>query len=115
MAGPMIELACQRGRMSSINRAGARESHLPNAQGPYPSHREGPRHMMPRAAQPLVRIPVAIWCDDDFTALSMNAQRMFLFLLTRRELSLAGTLPLRERRWARYAANLTVAQVDLDL
>jgi hypothetical protein len=34
MAGSMIELTYKEGRMSSINRAGARESDLPNALTP---------------------------------------------------------------------------------
>lgn len=52
------------------------------------------------------RISVAIWDDEEFLALSPLAQRTFMFLLSQRDLSYVGVLPLRERRWAYTAAGL---------
>ena len=61
------------------------------------------------------RIFVTIWKDDDFVNLSPSAQRMFFFLLSQPDLTHAGVIPLRERRWARSAAGLTLEQVAKDL
>lgn len=57
------------------------------------------------------RILVEIWDDDDFLALSPNAQRLFMFLLSQRDLAHTGVLALRERRWARQASGLTVQSI----
>lgn len=65
---------------------------------------------MPRP-ETLVRIPVAIWRDNDFTALTAGAQRMFLCVLTQPELDRTATLPLRPPRWARMAQGLAVDAV----
>ena len=58
------------------------------------------------------RIAVSIWSDDDFTALTPLAQRMFMFLLSQPDLAHDGVLALRERRWSKTAAGLTPAQVS---
>lgn len=57
------------------------------------------------------RISVAIWDDEEFLALSPLAQRTFMFLLSQRDLSYVGVLPLRERRWASKAAGLTADEL----
>ena len=57
------------------------------------------------------RISVDIWDDRDFLALDELDQRMFLLLLSQRDLSHAGVLALRERRWARTARTATVSKV----
>lgn len=57
------------------------------------------------------RISVAIWDDPDFVALSVEAQRMYLFLLSQPDLAHNGVLALRERRWARSAASLTASDI----
>ena len=49
------------------------------------------------------KIYVNIWRDRDFIALSLTAQRMYLFLLSQPDLSRAGVLPLALRRWASRA------------
>lgn len=53
------------------------------------------------------RIDVSIWDDPDFINLSAEAQRLYLFLLSQRDLSYCGALPLRVRRWARHSASAT--------
>ncbi|NRQ40866.1 hypothetical protein HII36_55040 [Nonomuraea sp. NN258] len=57
------------------------------------------------------RLFTRIWRDEHFRALTANAQRQFLFLLSQDDLTYAGTLALRERRWANTAAGLTIADV----
>ncbi len=61
------------------------------------------------------RILVEIWDDQDFVALSPQAQRMFIFLLSQKDLAHTGVIALRERRWSRKAADLTVAEVGQHL
>lgn len=49
------------------------------------------------------QIMSAIWNDPEFRALTGDAQRVYLMLVTQAEISSAGTLALTIRRWARYA------------
>ena len=57
------------------------------------------------------RVLVDIWDDEDFLVLSPAAQRMFLFLISQRDLEHTGVIALRERRWAKGAAGLTAGDV----
>lgn len=61
------------------------------------------------------RVLSAIWDDGDFVALSLNAQRMYLFLLSQSDLEHSGLIPLRERRWAKACKDSTAEQVGMDL
>jgi len=47
------------------------------------------------------RIASTIWTDPDFLDLNSEPQRLYLFLLSQPDLSHAGLLPLRERRWGK--------------
>lgn len=57
------------------------------------------------------RILVEIWDDDDFLALTPLAQRLFLFLISQRDLEHTGVIGLRERRWAKCAAGMSTGDV----
>lgn len=57
------------------------------------------------------RIRVDIWEDTDYTAIPFGPQWAYEMLLSQRDLSYAGVLALRERRWSRCAAGLTEPQV----
>lgn len=61
------------------------------------------------------RVFVTIWNDDDFLELSPSAQRLYLYLLSQKDLSYCGLIALRPGRWARSAKNLTPADVLADL
>jgi hypothetical protein len=61
------------------------------------------------------RVYTSIWSDDDFLALSPGAQRMFLFLVSQPDLEHSGVIALRERRWSRGSAQITVDDVRGDL
>ncbi len=61
------------------------------------------------------RIFTSIWDDDAFVALSPGDQRMYLYLVSQRDLSYCGVLSLREKRWARDARGLTIDQVSAAL
>lgn len=67
---------------------------------------------MPRTE---ARIFTSIWSDPDFLSLPASAQRLYLFLVSQRELSYCGVMPLRPSRWVPKAAGLTVADVERDL
>lgn len=51
------------------------------------------------------------WSDADFTALSINAQQMYLLLLSSPDRSNAGVLPLTIKRWANWSSDATVESV----
>ncbi len=57
------------------------------------------------------RILVSIWGDQDFRALSPNAQWAYMFLLSQPDLAHTGVIPLRVRRWAQAADGMTVASL----
>jgi hypothetical protein len=61
------------------------------------------------------RIMSAIWTDSDFTSLESEPQRLYLFLLSQPDLSHAGLLPLRVRRWASKVNGQTIADVQTAL
>jgi hypothetical protein len=56
-----------------------------------------------------------IWDDREFIALDPDQQRMYLFLLSQSDLSHAGLIPLRLKRWASKAAALSPDGVLLTL
>jgi hypothetical protein len=58
------------------------------------------------------RTATAIWSDPDFVTLSEGAQRMYLFLCSQSDLSHAGLVPLRERKWSTKAEKMTAADVQ---
>lgn len=61
------------------------------------------------------RIYVDIWEDPDFLDLSPLTQRMFMFLVSQKDLAHTGVIALRERRWARGSRGLTVEEVRKSL
>jgi hypothetical protein len=61
------------------------------------------------------RISVEIWNDADFRALSRDAQRMFMFLISQADVHHTGLIALRIRRWSQSAADMTVLGVEGDL
>lgn len=61
------------------------------------------------------RTLTSIWTDRDFIALPGLAQRMYLFLLSQPDLSHAGLIPLRTRRWASKSPGTTAADIEKEL
>lgn len=57
----------------------------------------------------------SIWRDTDYQNLSVRAQRMYMQLLSQKELDCAGVLPLQPEKWATGCAELTVGMVWEDL
>lgn len=58
-------------------------------------------------AREYARIMTAIWKNAEFRALGEASQRMYLFLVTQEDISAAGVLPLRLRRWSQAATDST--------
>lgn len=58
------------------------------------------------------RLLTDIWEDRDFLALTSDAQRLFMFLISQPDLAHSGVIALRERRWSRKAADLTLAGIE---
>lgn len=58
------------------------------------------------------RILTRIWDDPDFCALPLEQQRIYFLLLSRRNLSACGIVPLQVRKWARCAPDTTAADVE---
>lgn len=57
------------------------------------------------------KILSTIWADKDWTALSAQAQRVFVIALSQPRLSLAGVVDLMPERWARFAADTSADEV----
>jgi hypothetical protein len=53
------------------------------------------------------RVLTRIWEDPEFTPLSAEAQRLYLFLISQPNLNHAGLLPLTLKRWSLKAGGLT--------
>ena len=65
---------------------------------------------MPRTE---ARIFTSIWGDPDFLALPGSAQRLYMFLLSQRDLTYCGVMPFRPSRWAGKAAGLTERELSI--
>jgi hypothetical protein len=64
-----------------------------------------------RLARNEARLFSSLWNDDDFLAMSSEAQRAYMFLLSQPDLEFSGVIPLRVRKWSKKAAGLTVGIV----
>lgn len=60
-------------------------------------------------------IYTAIWNDNDFRALAVGPQRLYLFLVTQPDLTYAGVLPIRATGWSKSAGAYTLVQLRKDL
>src|SRR5690606_33190346 len=63
-------------------------------------------------ARTYAQVTVDIWEDPDWLALSQGAQRLYLLLHCQKKLSLNGLLPYTPARWARFAPDTDVADVE---
>jgi len=61
------------------------------------------------------RIKVEIWGDGDFRALSRHAQRAYFMLLSQPQINNCGVLPYVPKKWAKLAANETLAELTRSL
>ena len=61
------------------------------------------------------RLLADAWEDPEFIALPGAAQRLYMFLLSQRDLAHDGVIALRIPRWARKAAGLTASDIEKDI
>lgn len=61
------------------------------------------------------RLRTSIWSNADFLALDAEPQRLYMFLLSQPDLSHAGLVPLRARRWAAKVSGGTAASITAAL
>ncbi|WNV86592.1 hypothetical protein [Umezawaea sp. Da 62-37] len=61
------------------------------------------------------RIDIIIWDDPDWLDLSCEAQRLYVLLLSQKDLSYCGLLPMRLRRWASKCRNTSVDNITAAL
>lgn len=66
-------------------------------------------------AQDYVPLLRSIWSDEDFRALSMDAQHIYLLLLSHPDRNSAGVLSLTLRKWTRLARDLSPDRLDVAL
>ncbi len=58
------------------------------------------------------RILVTIWSDPEFVALTPNAQRLYMLLVSQRTMNHAGLIPLQVNKWARCSQHTTASDVE---
>lgn len=57
----------------------------------------------------------SIWSDDDFRALTGDAQRVYLLLLSHPDRNAAGVLSLTKKKWTRLSADETLERLNASL
>lgn len=57
------------------------------------------------------RVLATIWNDPDWTRLSESAQRLYILALSQPDVSYAGVLAPRYKRWSTFSANSSVSKV----
>lgn len=57
------------------------------------------------------RLMTRIWFDDDWRTLSTDAQRVYLLAISQQDMSYAGVVPYRPKRWASLSKRTTVARI----
>lgn len=61
------------------------------------------------------RLRCAIWTDDDFLERTGDAQRLYMLLMSQQDITYAGVLPYRPRRWARLAKDSNLTKIRRSL
>ena len=60
-------------------------------------------------------IATSVWDDDDFRALTSDAQRVYLMLVTQPEITSVGTVALTIRRWSNCASDTDTDSLSIAL
>lgn len=66
-------------------------------------------------ARTYARILTRIWQDDQFLALSVGAQRLYMLALSQPTLSLLGVTPWTPKRWSRLSSSTSPETVENDV
>jgi hypothetical protein len=62
-------------------------------------------------ARDYARMLCSAWADADWTGLSVEAQRFYMMVLSQADISYAGVLAYRPRRWATLAKDSTLPRI----
>lgn len=62
-------------------------------------------------AREYAKLKSCIWSDPEWTRCTDNAQRIYCLAFSQPDITYAGVVPYRPRRWASMAKNTTVAAV----
>lgn len=68
----------------------------------------------PKRTRSYAKLLNSIW-SSDFARLSVNAQRLYMLLISQPETNAAGVVPLMERRWARLAGDTDMTAITAGL
>jgi len=63
-------------------------------------------------ARSYAQIHQRIWADPDWRALNIDAQHLYLLLISQPSINLAGVLPMQLRRWASCVSGWQTSQVE---
>lgn len=63
-------------------------------------------------AHEYARIKASIWSDPDFVVLAASVQRVYIIITSQSELTLCGIAQPSPKRWARYAFDTTVEDIE---
>jgi len=63
-------------------------------------------------ARASARVPVVLWRDENFRALNMGAQHLYFLLLSQPDLTAAGSIVVRPRRWATLSTDSERATIE---
>jgi hypothetical protein len=66
-------------------------------------------------ARNFAQVQLRIWLDDEWLGLTVEAQHLYMLLLSQEDIGPSGLIPLRPRRWAKLAANGSVDNVMASL
>lgn len=62
-------------------------------------------------ARTFAQFQLRIWVDDEWLALSIEAQHLYSLLISQEDCGPSGLIPLRPRRWAKLSGNGSVDKV----
>lgn len=62
-------------------------------------------------ARDFARLLCSVWGDRDWTDRSSDAQRLYMLLISQSDITYAGTVPYRPRRWARLSKDSSITKV----
>lgn len=66
-------------------------------------------------ARTFAQLQLRIWVDDEWASLSIEAQHLYLLLLSQEDCGASGLIPLRPRRWAKLSGNGSVEKINAAL
>lgn len=57
------------------------------------------------------RLMCSVWTDGDFLSRTSEAQRLYMLLMSQADITYAGVVPYRPRRWARLSKDGSITKI----